>query len=319
MHIRGFRVEGLAGLERIETRDLGRVVRVGGPPRARGALAAALDLGLAVFSPADARAAAERVGWAPTEVDEDEHGRPVQLTLGRPSAVAPLVETGEPSALRVGLDLALDPPQLDLLRRAALRQPELGAAVMANAPLVLHVGWMFTKDSSVASVALLSARLGDLSVSLVEPPDWFTKLTAGLAGRFGRRGALQVDPAAIAAAQRSPDAQAQARFRAFEEALAARPFHHEVAVVDHGDTLALALRPELTPLDVAGASVTDDVGLVAAVHLMDREVLLLDAPFTRASGRSRRTWLTRQVEGEGSVLEQLFLADVPGPVDVRVR
>ena len=316
MHLRGFRVEGLAGLPRIETRDLGRIVRLSGSARALGALSLALDLGFAAFSVADARAAAARAGWVPGEVLE-EKGRPVQVELGRPAAVTPLVDDGEPRALRVGLDLALDPPQLEILRRAALRNPELGPAVLGHAPLVLHVGWLFSSDCSVASVSILNARLGDTSLSLVEPPDWFAVLLDTLSGRFGARRAGELDVAGLAAAQRSPEAGAQARWRAFRTDLAGRPFGHELTVVDHGDEVVLALLPDLAPLDSHGAAVAEDVGLVAAVHVLDRELLFLDGPGA-LGGSSRRRWLARQVEGDGSVLEQLFLADVPGKPDVQV-
>ena len=63
MLVRALWVEGLSGLTRFEARSLGRVVRVGGPPRGRTALADALALALGSFDRGDVARVLHRLGF----------------------------------------------------------------------------------------------------------------------------------------------------------------------------------------------------------------------------------------------------------------
>lgn len=328
MYIRSIAVSGLAGVERFQADDLGRLVRVAGPPRARTALADALTLALCPFSVADINAGAEALGWGEVEIEAEWKDRPVAdaVIIPRPHAVlrmvAPPARRGQPFQVRVDLKLTMDPPQLEALRQAAIREPRLAPALVGGTPLEMSVGWLFTRDGVVGTPSLLGARLGDVVVRPGELPDWFTPLLRGLQGRVLRRRPGDMNLDALAEADRSADPKRRAAVRAMSADLARAPFRlgHLSLIQLEDETIEVAFDDELVPLRALGPEASEAVGLVSAVHLHPCEVLALESPLALASNRgSWLRWLTRQVEAEGSPLEQLWLFGAEGPDALRPK
>lgn len=296
MIIRGLGVRGLTGLRELRVEGLDRVVRVGGPPRARQALFEALDLALsALDGPA--------LPLRGVPASADEHG---QVEIGLPPAVRARV--GDDRTLKVRLDIELDPPLFGRLRELAVRDPEIVDHLGANVSLVL--GWVFTADFELCTPSVLSFRIGDFVVDAERP--WRAEFLAALNGRGAgpRTGFVH----RIAQASTSPDPALRARHAALVRALSAAPFGlPELHVVRSGEHTYLALGPELAPLPAHGASSEAAVVLAERVFC-GADVLLLDRP-TAAMERPRavRHWLEKQATADGSALEQVFLFGEPGP------
>jgi len=328
MYIHSIAVSGLQGLDRFQADDLGRLVRVAGDARARTALADALTLALCPFSIEDTHAAAVALGWGEVEIEGDWKSSPIPdtVTIARPHTVlrlvAPPTRRNQPFQVRVDLSIALDPPQLESLRQAAIREPRLGPALVGGTPLEMSVGWLFTLDGRVGSPSLLGARLSDVVVRPGELPDWFTPLLRGLKARMLRRWPGDMDLQGLADADRSADPERRAAMRALSADLSRAPFrlgHLSLVQLEDGE-LDLAFDDALIPLRALGPEAHEAVGVASAVHLHRSEILALEAPLALASNRGAwLRWLTRQVEAEGSPLEQLWLFGADGPDALRPR
>lgn len=321
MWIRALSAEGLAGLPLLEARDLGRVVRVGGPPRAQGALFDALTLALGAFSVADAERSVGRLGQG-HEVRASGHPLPESIELGRPERLRALLEPEGERAIKLHLELELDPPQFGLMREHARRSPELAAALGEEAAtLRLSLGWAFTRDFTVATFSVFGVRLGEVAPTPGTPAPWKDALLKTLARRGRVRGPLELDVQAIAHAERSPSRprrQAVARLR---KALSAPPFDlPRLELVDPGDGQPwLALGEALAPLEAYGPAAVDAVGLAEALFIDPSEILALRAPGAMAADPGAVVgWLEALVQADDSPLEQLWLFDRPGPHDLLV-
>ncbi len=320
MYVRSIAATGLSGLARFRAAELGRRVRIAGGPRARTALADALSLALCAFDPQDIREAGAALGWGEVAVSlPDGGGLPEAVSIERPHSVLRLVaepeRRGQPLQVRVDLELSLDPPQLDTLRQAAIREPALGPALVGGAPLSLSVGWLFTRDGAVGTPSVLGARLGEVVVRPGELKDWLLALLRGLGRRTLRRRPGELDIAAIDGASRSPKPERQAELRRLVAELDRAPFRLGRLSLVHppGGPAELAFGDELIPLRALGPEAREAVGLAAAIHLHPSEILILESPLALASSRaSWMRWLTRQVEAAGSPLEQLWLFNVAG-------
>ena len=320
MYVRSIAATGLSGLAQFRAADLGRRVRVAGDARSRTALADALSLALCPFDPRDLREAGAALGWGEVEVIlPDGGGLPEAVSIERPHSVLRLVaepeRRGQPLRVRVDLTLALDPPQLDTLRQAAIREPALGPALMGGAPLSLSVGWLFTRDGAVGTPSVLGARIGDVVVRPGETKDWLLALLRGLGRRALRRRPGELDVAAIDGASRSPQPGRQAELRRLMSELERAPFRLGRLSLVHPPSgpAELAFGDELVPLRALGPEAREAVGLAAAIHLHPSEILILESPLALASSRTAWTrWLTRQVEAAGSPLEQIWLFNTTG-------
>lgn len=311
MLIRHVEVAGLAGLGPLSPLPLGRVVQVGGPPRALTALCDALALALGFFSPEEAVRAFARWGAAP-QLPEPGRLHPEELRLERPDRVRPWLDPAADRTVRVSLELELDPPQFGRVRDAALRDPELSAALArGGARVQLSLGWLFTQDYRVVAPSVLSLRLGDLELRAGdERAPLLHGFLRGLAGRGLVREPLEVDEARYALAQRDADPERRARAARLSRALEGPPFGlGALEVVEPpGQPPWLAFGPELTPLRGLGPGALEAAGLADAVCLSGAEILVLRDPLAFAPDPGvRRAWLVEQAEGAGSTLEQVFL------------
>jgi hypothetical protein len=317
MYIQAISARGLAGLKPFHASGLDRRVRVAGPPRARTALADALTLALCPFSSDDLMAAAGALGWGEVEVVGED--LPEEVVISRPHAalrlLAPPERPSQPPGIRVDLTVAMDPPQLEALRKAAIREPALGPALVGGTPLEFSVGWVFTRDGSVGSPSLLGARLGAVVVRPGEKPDWINPILRGLGGRFLRRRPGAIPLEVIDAADRSPEPEVRAALRALRSDLEGSPFRlgRLELLRDEEGQLEAAFGDELVPLRAMGPEAAEALGLAAAVHLHDSEILALEAPLAMAERRDAwLRWMTLQVEADASPLEQIWLFGAGG-------
>lgn len=308
--------EGFAELAPTPLTGLGRVVTVGGPPRAQEALALAIELGLGALDAEVCRAAFARLGLAPV-VEPDALGAPSAVTLGEPDRLRPLLAPHHGQAtLKITLTLSVDPPLFGLLRELAARDPRLVAAIAdEDARLTLRVGYAFSADLASVSPALFSVHLGELSLRPAEDKSpAFDALLRALRGRARARGPLELDLAALARAERAPDPRQREGVRQLRAALAAPPFSlGELALIAQNDRLWAGFGPTLCPIEAHGPGAIDAVGLAAALLVDPAEILLLRRPEALAADPAALlTWLRAQAEGAGGV-EQLFLIGSPEP------
>ncbi|MCB9742904.1 MAG: hypothetical protein H6741_05335 [Alphaproteobacteria bacterium] len=321
MWIRAISVEGLSGLHQLDAQALGRVVRVGGPPRAQGALFEALTLALGAFSPQDAERAVARLGQG-LEAQVSGAPLPEAISLGRPQRLGARLDPEGERTLKVHLELELDPPQFGLIREHARRSPELASALGEDAAtLRLSLGWAFTTDLSLASLSVFGVRLGDVVPAPGTPAAWRDALLRTFAGRGRGRDPLELSVQRIAEAERAPERARRQGVARLREALQAPPFSlPRLELVDAGDGAPwLALGEDLAPLEAHGPGSVDAVGLAEAVFIDPSEILALRSPGALSEDpEAVREWLSALVDAEDSPLEQLWLFNVPGPHDLVV-
>jgi len=315
VYIRSIATEGLRALTAFEAPDLGRVVRVSGTPPGRTALADALSIVLGSLTLEDCATTATQLGLGRgCEVRGETF--PEEVVVQRPEVARCLV--GQERTIRVRVELVLDPPQYGALRTHALRDPRLVRALGAEgATLGLAVGWVFTRDWTVAATSVLSVKVGGLDLPLVgdERPAWLWPFLAGLGGRLRRRAPGPPDPLALARAERSVDLEQREAARRVHQTVRGAPFRLGHLEVVDGETTWLGLRAgeDLLPLRSFGPRVEDAVGLIEAVHLSGGEILVVEAPLDLSERpRALLSWLRRQSEADGSALEQVWLIGVGG-------
>lgn len=312
MVVTGIGIHGLSGLAEVRASRLGRVVRVGGPARARAAFRTALDLAFAAFSPASTEAAFLRLG---TPVEVTGEGLPDEIHIQRPERIRPLLDPAAERTIRVRLELELDPPQFGRLRELAVRDPDLVDA-LGGARLSLTLGWVFTKDLTVASASRMAIELGGVRLDPQEHL-WLPGFLASLAGRGVVRGPLELDVDAVASAERSAEPSDREALANLRQALERAPLSvGALHVVEAGEQRWLAVGPDLTPLDALGPSRVQAVALAATVFLSGAELVALEAPTALTERpRATRNWLVAQSTRPASPLEQLFLIG-DGPADL---
>ncbi len=306
MLIRRIGVEGMAGLAPTRLDQLGRVVRISGPPRARQALLDALRLALGAWSQEGCHQAFAALG-CPVELEGS--GLPGEIHLLRPELIAPLLDPEGDRTLRIDLELELDPPQFGRLRDQAVRHPELVDALSGGARLSLGLGWVFTQDHSVAAFTVHRPRLGELDLDL--NGGWLPAFLTGLAGR-GVVADGELDLESLAAADRSGDPERRRALSALRAALLKPPLSlGALRLVEAGDQRWLALGDDLVPLRALGNGAEAELALAAAVFLDPAEILVADRPGVGSDRpRALRSWLARQAEDQGSPLEQLWMLGV---------
>ncbi len=280
MHIRRVAFEGLRALPDFEGQGLGRVVPVLGTAAGRTALADAITIALSAFSSSDLVRAAALLGLGET-CEAHGEGLPEELVIQRPGIAQSLF--GDERTFRVKLDLELDPPQYGEIRAHALRDPRLVSALgAADTTLGIAVGWVLTRDWSVAATSVLGVRLGDVELPLVgeDRPSWLSGFLQGLSGRLHRHRAGDGDAQAYARAERSPDAVERMAARQVRQILSRSPFGlGELQVIEGEPTwLGLTHGDSVLPLRAFGPRVAHQVGLVQAVHLSGAEILVTEAP-----------------------------------------
>jgi hypothetical protein len=306
----------LAGLAPIEATELDRVVRVGGTERRRWALMQGLALGLGAFD-RDAMVSAF-AGLGLTVEPQGTGTLPDQLQIARPQRVRPLL--GPERQVRVRMELELDPPLFAQLRELAFREPSLTDALSESLlAMTVEVGWVFTRDHTVAAPSLLRLALGETALA---PETAARRAVEGLLSKLGHRGAVhrpgEPDVSALLAASRSADPAARERYNRTLAALQAPPFSMpapELVAPDDGPAW-LAFGPDLVPLDQLGVGAEDNVALVQDALLGPTEILIADRPGVLAGQPDAvRDWLGGLSQGQGP-LEQVWLLGGDGDVDL---
>ena len=294
MIIRGLGVRGLSGLEELRVEGLDRVVRIGGPPRARQALFEALRMACSMLD------GSPRLPWSSAEADE--HG---QLELA--DAHRSQKRLTDERTVKVRLDIELDPPLFGRLRETAVRDPEIVDHLGADVTIVL--GWAFTATLDLCAASVLSFRIGDFVVDSERP--WRAEFLKNFQGRGGHVQAA--DPVGVEGRATSSSPAVRARHRAAVQSLSRPPFSLPALEVVRSVGPALALGEDLVPLDAAGSTVEAAVALGLSVH-SGVDVLLADRP-SAAMERPRavRHWVERQATDDASPLEQVFLFGEPNP------
>ncbi len=260
------------------------------------------------FGALEPLAGARALGWLGVAAKRDEEN----WVMTWPEQLHGLLAPGPANTLSISLDLELDPPQFGQLRQHALHDPDLVDA-LGDTRLRLTTGWAFTKDLTLASPAVLSARLGDHHLDR-EKKSWVAPWLAALASRLHAHTPSSPDVEVWARAQRSPDPGRRRGFLRAIQALKRPPFSiGEVRVVETGGMRWLVGGEELLPLTRMGPMVRAAVGLVESVFLDDADILIIEEP-TALSDRPRAllNWLSRQATEPDSPLEQVLLLSGSG-------
>ncbi len=270
-----------------------------------------MDLWAASLEPSRLVPCLQRLGIVGAQEEPEvlqEDGLVDQVSWASAVGVASLIE---PDSRRFAVELSfeLDPVLYGHLRELALRDPRLVTALgEGGATLTAKVGWLFTADLTVASVSVLSMKVGSLAFSMAnERPPWAFPLLRRLAGRVGRVDWQEpVGPLARrlldASLSHHPGHRAGvARVRA---ALQAPPFELAgLELVQEGGLVVPCFGSDLVRLRQLGPGALRALRLAEAVGLRSPDVLLLEEPVSEAE----RAWLMQAIDGEDATLEQVLL------------
>ena len=296
-----------------DARELDRTAALPGP------LVDALGLWATALHPTETRVEelARALGWGPVTLDGNE------VALGRPAAVARVVEAVRRPQVTVEVTIQTDPPLFGRLRDAALRDPKL-AGGLADGTLTIRAGWLFTPDFAFATLDPIGVALGDVPINLAdvnERPAWLQEVLRDLAGRVGTvdwRTPIERVSAGLLDAQQAIDPLRRAAVRRALAAAAEAPFHlplhtvHLSATDDAPERVELRVGDELAPLHwwPEGEQVAR---ILHAVYVRQPDVLALRGPVPDAV----RAWLADQLEGDDATLEQVVFAEAYVPPSVR--
>ncbi len=282
-----------------------------GPSPAVVALGDALELAFASFSaPALERLA---VRWGLVEADAlvsagMGSGRlPDGLPAIDPLAARALVDPNGDRAMRVSVELRLDPPQFGVLREFAAREPLLGVALASRPTVTVSVGALFGIDFDALAISLTGFRVGEqeFPVHGAERPAWIETFLVGLAGRFHRFDLGDDIASDLFTAVTSRD-----RHEAY--------CRWQRALQPEGPFLRVSCGPGDEPLVLGddlpmrryGQAGLDRVALAGAIHLSGADVLWAE---------SEEALLQNAVDGDSSPLEQVFCVGPRGTRMVHVE
>lgn len=305
MLLRRLAAEGLRGGPLlVEPAD--RVERVADAER----VAEAIELAAAALDRSRLRSAADRLGWvqARTEVGGDPQDPDLVELAG--AAVRRVVDPAV-RAVTLELSLGLDPTLFGRFRELAPREPRLGPALAADAPLVVKVGWFFSRAHATASPTTLSVRLGDVAFETTgkDRAPFLPELLPDL-GRRLRATDPFAAPAALARrlarASLSPDPEIRDGYARLREAAVAPPFGLPPPEVVEGaeGAFELAFGAELASLRRAGRAAVDAVRVLADAFVERPDVLVLPEPL---SDDVLAWWLERVGRADAPV-EQVLAA-----------
>ncbi|TNE90048.1 MAG: hypothetical protein EP330_09475 [Deltaproteobacteria bacterium] len=316
MLVTGVRVAGLRDADGFVKTDLeSRVELPAGPEGV--AVADALELFAAGLDATRIRPMLARLGIAHGEIEiVEEDGLPVQASWDHGIGVRALLAGDAARRLTVWVEVAPDPPLFGQLRELAVREPRLVAALGNSPRLGIKVGWLFTKDLTTASIAVLELKVGDLAfpASGPERPKWAPRMLRELGTRFCR---IERKPepelaARLLAASLSPDPDERDNFRRAASALADKPFNlGALELVQVEDEIWPCFGPHLRRSRQYGPAAEEALRLVDAAFLVAPDVLIVEAAGALQNDPSEVVeWLVGRTEGNNATLEQVFL--VPG-------
>lgn len=303
MWARRIEVRGLVGADAWSADDLGRVVDLPAAPRGT-AIGDALGLLAATLRPDSLAERAPDLDLPPA-IEVHAGGGPLeQVAWGGPVAPGWL---GPDARIGVELGLELDPPAWTALREHALRDPRLAGALADGPTIEVKIGWLFTRDRSVAGAALHGFRVGrtPLPVSAAERGAWLAPLLADVGRRIGRvRWGEDGLGERLLTASLSPDPEVRRRFDELVAMFAEAPFGWgALALVRRGGAVGIAFGRELVPLRQHGPDAGGLVALAEAMWLDAPDVLVVD----RALPPGVRAWLRARIDADGAPIEQVLL------------
>jgi hypothetical protein len=313
MQLLALALDGSRHTPALRVDDLEDVASLPSPPAgtsvadALSLLAAALDpsLVLPTLASLGLRTAATEVTVAAGLTDEV-----AQLD---PAGVDALCIAAPPRHLVIDALLRPDPPLYGMLSAQAGRDPRMVSALRDGGHLGVKVGWLFNRAGTVASVSLLSIRIGEVAFSLdpKERPAWLPDLCHQLASRV-RRVAWHVDAEQLAAAWHdaatSPDREVRSRYALACDDLLGPPFHlPPVQLVRHEGRPALAFGEDLLPARLLGPAALRALRLVHAARVLAPDVLIVEL---EAPDPQLRAWLEGCVRGPRATQEQVLLVGV---------
>ena len=321
MYVTSVHVQGFRNAEDFEATDLGRIVDLpAGPPGI--AVADALLAFAGSLHPDRIGPVLTQLGLVegpPVVLVED--GLPIQVTLAEGFGVPSLLPPDGSRNLRVTVEVKLDPPLFGKLRQLAVRDPRLVTALGEGARIKIKVGWLFTTDHTVLSIALLGVSVGDTAFPIIgsERPVWLVELLHDIGSRFGR-----VKPASAATvvsrlldAALSQDPERRSRYSRLAEALASPPFSlGRLEIVRSGNRLEPCFGTGLLRARQFGSAADEALVLTEAVLLDSPDVLIIEAPgIANRDPAAVRGWLSAHADGDRATLEQVVFA-AGGTADV---
>lgn len=308
MYIVSIDVRGLRDLPQYARGDLRRVVSVAGPGPEVTALGDAIELGLAALSWSALERLCRRWGLIGPEavLERDNDGLPDAVDVTDPDAARALLAEGAQRAVKVELELALDPPLFGQLRELAVREPRVVTALSARPTVTLSVGVLFTSTFDALAITLHGVSVGEqpFQVHGPERPSWLDRFLRNLRGRFHRFDLNDDLPGALLTAATSWGQHAD--YRSWQTALGpAGPVLRAARGVDDRPVL---LADDL-PIRRLGRAGEMRALLAAAIHLSRADVVWAEPGQAMAL-------LTQAVEGDSSPLEQVFCIHADGELEI---
>lgn len=314
MLVTGLHIEGLRGGDGLELDELGGLRML---PRGPAGIAAldALDLVAATCDPDRTAGTLARLGVVGSADDAEvlvEDKLPVQARCEGADAAA-MVDPAAGRAVRVRVDLELDPPLFGRLREQALRDPRLVSA-LGDASLSLRIGWIWTRDLTTVSIGLLGVAVGDVAFPATgaDRPAWLPELLREVAARIRRVEPTSASDVAgrLHDAALSTDPEARRRQGRVADALAEAPFAlGTLNLTRIRGRIVPCFGPDLLRPRQLGPAATEALRLCTAVYLDEPDVLLVEGGGQcQADPDAVVTWLRDRTHGDKAVLEQVLIA-----------
>lgn len=307
MYIVSAQVRGFRDLPSATITDCARLMRLAGPGPTTTALGDAIELGFAALSHDGLHRLARRWGLVPEQLppDDTEPGFPDALDWCDPIAAKAIVDPAAGRALRVELELHLDPPLFGQLRDLAGREPRVVTALATRPTIRLSVGALFTSTYDALAVHLQGFSVGEQAFPVhgKERPAWLDRFLRGLRGRFHRFDLSDDAPAQLLEAATSREAHAS--YLRWQAALG--PEGPALRVARGVGDLPMVLGDDL-PMRRFGQAGLDRAMLAAAIHLSGADIVWAE---------SDDPMLHDAVRTDPSPLEQVFSVGPSGDVDVQ--
>jgi len=307
VYVVSVQVRGFRDLSSATLADCDRSTHLVGPSPAVTALGDAIELAFAALSHEQLHRWAIRVGLLPegAPVTESEAEFPDELLDCDPIASQALLAPVAKRALRVEVELHLDPPLFGQLRELAAREPRVVTALAERPTIRLAVGVLFTTTFDGLAIHLDTFAVGDVRfpVNGTERPHWLSRFLRGLRGRFHRFDPADDLPRQLLDAATSRDRHAS--YTAWQDAL--QPDGPRLRVA-RGTNDGPVLLGNNLPLRRHGQAGLDRATLAAAIHLSGADILWAE---------SEDALLQAAVEADPSPLEQVFMVGPTGGVRVQ--
>lgn len=281
----------------------GRVARV--PDAARAA--EVLEFAAAALDPERLPQLVARYDLGPASAVAATDGAPELRGLD-PVAVGRVFEPGR-RTVTIELSLTLDPTLFARLREQAGREPRIGPALAAGSPLVVKVGWWWSRAHDAGEPSVLAVRLGDLSFETngKDRLPFLGELFPDLARRLRSTDPFQ-SPSDLAErlvrAAHSPSPAARAGWAAVRAAAAAPPFGlPSPELVSVAGRSELRFGSGLASARRGGREAVDALRWLAAIHVDSPDVLLVPEAVPEAVLASWR----RALEAPDAPIEQVLV------------